>query len=202
MTLVKKMILSALLLYLIAGCTTRLQEPPMPVQPEYSLKPEPHYKVDTEPYGRYSRQTVMEDKPDPQAKAVEKRFVQADQSNSAVETALMWSQRYDDLSRKTEELRERNNQLQTENADMKMRISRLQVELDQANRELADANAFLEQLQLELTQWKKDVLGFREEIRSSQAAQLRALTKILKVLGAEVSDPVQQDMSQPVNSKD
>ena len=52
-------------------------------------------------------------------------------------------------------------------------------------KELDEANAFLQQMHLELSEWKTDVLGFRDEIRKSQKAQLEALGKILSVLGAE-----------------
>ncbi len=38
---------------------------------------------------------------------------------------------------------------------------------------------------LSLNNWKNDVLGFREEMRSAQTAQLQALMKILKALGGE-----------------
>lgn len=187
-------LISVIVLGCLCGCAGRLQEP-IPIEKEYTLKPEPHYQVNDEPYGRHSRQVVKGSQQTAQEQAIERRFVQPDSTNSAVETALMWSQKYDELSQKTEQLREQKNLLEKENADLKMRISRLQVELDHAQRELADANAFLEELQLELTQWKKDVLGFREEIRTAQTAQLKALTKILRVLGAEVTEP---DMSQPV----
>jgi hypothetical protein len=38
---------------------------------------------------------------------------------------------------------------------------------------------------IELNNWKTDVIGFREEIRAADRAQLEALLKILKVLGGE-----------------
>jgi uncharacterized protein YeaO (DUF488 family) len=52
-------------------------------------------------------------------------------------------------------------------------------------KELAEANEFLQQMHVELNKWKSDVLGFREEMRQAQQAQLEALAKILRVLGAE-----------------
>ena len=60
-----------------------------------------------------------------------------------------------------------------------------QDDFKRAKNELTDATDFMEAQQLELTRWKKDVIGFRDEIRQSQAAQLRALIKVLKLLGAE-----------------
>jgi len=37
-----------------------------------------------------------------------------------------------------------------------------------------------------LNNWKTDILGFRDEMRDAETAQLEALLKILKVLGGEV----------------
>ena len=37
-----------------------------------------------------------------------------------------------------------------------------------------------------MNNWKTDILGFRDEIRDAETAQLEALLKILKVLGGEV----------------
>ena len=41
-------------------------------------------------------------------------------------------------------------------------------------------------MRIELNNWKIDILGFRDEIRDAETAQLEALLKILKVLGGEV----------------
>ena len=53
-------------------------------------------------------------------------------------------------------------------------------------------------MRIELNNWKTDVLGFREEMRDAEIEQLRALLKILEILGGEVkpeSDQNQQDTS-------
>ena len=44
------------------------------------------------------------------------------------------------------------------------------------------------EMHVELNQWKADVLGFRDEMRKAEAAQLQALGKILRILGAEPAD--------------
>lgn len=124
--------------------------------------------------------------------ATETRFTDpgADKSG-AVERALMWSQKYDELSLKVEKLMERNSTLVEENVGTKHQIAQLQVEYDQTKKELDEANTFLQEMHLELTRWKSDVLGFRNEIRKAQSTQLNALSRILRILGAEMVEPAQ-----------
>jgi chromosome segregation ATPase len=118
--------------------------------------------------------------------SIQNRFTdnQNDQTD-AVKSALMWSQKYEELSVKTEKLREANDNLALENTDLKHKLSELDAELERTKKELAEANDFLQQMQIELTKWKSDVLGFRDEMRSAQAAQLEALQRVLRILGAE-----------------
>jgi len=117
---------------------------------------------------------------------IEKRFTDSqNDSTDAVQSALIWSQKYEELSQKNEKLREEKNSLAVENTELKHKLSQLGAELNRAKQELADANGFLQQMQIELTKWKGDVLGFRDEMRNAQAAQLEALKRILRVLGAE-----------------
>ena len=132
-------------------------------------------------------------KPAPQSSvsgASEDRFTdpEADKTG-AVERALMWSQKYDELSVKVEKLMERNSTLVEENVSTKHQLSQLQVEYDQTKKELDEANTFLQEMHLELTRWKSDVLGFRNEIRKAQTTQLNALSRILRILGAEMVEP-------------
>ena len=134
--------------------------------------------------------------------SIERRFTDPeDEATDVVQSALMWSQKYEELSAKTEKLREQNNARFLENTDLKRKLSELQAELDRTKTELGEANAFLQEMQLELTKWKADVLGFRDEIRNAQAAQLQALTKILRILGAEPIEPTEPESQtrQPAN---
>ena len=57
--------------------------------------------------------------------------------------------------------------------------------LEQAEKELSEANDLLVAMQRSLDNWKKDVLGFREEMRQAEEAQMKALVKVLSLLGAE-----------------
>ena len=117
---------------------------------------------------------------------VAKRFNESNESTpSAVENALMWSKRYDTLSKTVMELREKNSALVIENSQLKQLAFKAAADLDQAKKELGEANEFMAQMHTELAKWKKDVLGFRGEMRDAQATQLKALSRIMKSLGAE-----------------
>lgn len=48
-------------------------------------------------------------------------------------------------------------------------------------------------MQKELTNWKSDVLGFRDEMRKAQKAQIDALTHIVTLLGGETAPPSAAD---------
>ena len=41
-------------------------------------------------------------------------------------------------------------------------------------------------MRVELNNWKTNVLGFREEMRQADTEQLKALLKVLTILGGEV----------------
>ncbi|HPD48110.1 MAG TPA: hypothetical protein P5279_02965 [Anaerohalosphaeraceae bacterium] len=123
--------------------------------------------------------------------AVAKRFTETkDDAPDAVESAVMWSEKYKELAEKYKTLTEENMALVKENSDLKKNLLVLEADLKRTRQELDDANAFLHEMHAELTQWKGDVLGFRDEIRTAQSAQLQALAKILKLLGAETTEPI------------
>jgi hypothetical protein len=42
-------------------------------------------------------------------------------------------------------------------------------------------------MRIELNNWKTSILGFRDEMRQADIAQLETLLKILKILGGEVT---------------
>jgi chromosome segregation ATPase len=117
---------------------------------------------------------------------VQRRFQSGTEENTgAVQNAVMWAQRYEDMSLKNNDLREQNTKLFVENNQLKQETEKLKLKLEMTEKELAEANEFLQQMHVELNKWKSDVLGFREEMRQAQQAQLEALAKILRVLGAE-----------------
>ena len=67
-----------------------------------------------------------------------------------------------------------------------LNVVALDAQLKQAQKELNEANILLIEMRVELNNWKVDILGFRDEMRDAEKAQLEALLKILKALGGEV----------------
>ena len=122
---------------------------------------------------------------------MERRFTDSEQgADSAVESALLLSQKYQELSVETEKLRQDNSRLQLDNGELNRRVEQLKSELDKTCIELSEANEFLQQMHIELGRWKSDVLGYRDEMRNAQAAEIEALKKILRILGAEFNESV------------
>jgi chromosome segregation ATPase len=105
---------------------------------------------------------------------------------TAVESAIELSKKYAALSDETTALKLEKQTLASENSHLKQQAGVMEQELNQAQKELAEANDLLVEMQLELNNWKTDILGFRDEIRKADKAQLETLLKILKVLGGEV----------------
>jgi lysyl-tRNA synthetase class I len=141
------------------------------------------YQVPSEPYAPVVSSPAANNN-------MENRFTDetSDNNTNAVESALMWSNRYEELSVKTEKLRDENSELKLSNTNQKHAMNQLQADLDKTKAELDDANEFLQEMDLQLNKWKSDVLGFREEMRGAQETQLKALIKIMKILGAETSE--------------
>ncbi len=109
----------------------------------------------------------------------------APEGPTPVEQALELSQKlkqsFDDLAaarKENKDLVERNAKLTTQTAQATM-------ELNQARKELDEANAMLREMQTELAKWKTDIMGYRDEMRAAQMAQLEALRRVLKLLGAD-----------------
>jgi len=102
------------------------------------------------------------------------------------------SEKYQELSLETEKLRQANSTLKVENEDLARQIAALESELETTRTELAEASEFLQQMHAELGKWKSDVLGYRDEMRRAQVAELEALKKILKILGAEFVEVPQE----------
>lgn len=122
-----------------------------------------------------------------QSNAITKRFQDvAPKGQTAVDSAVELSKKNTELFEQMMVLRQENQELTAENRQLKNRIAVLEPELKQAKKELNEANDFLIEMRIELNNWKTDILGFRNEIRDADKAQLEALLRILKVLGGEV----------------
>jgi chromosome segregation ATPase len=119
--------------------------------------------------------------------SVAKRFQEsAPQKPTVVESAMELSQKHAKLSEEAAVLRQENKDLTARNQQLKGQVVTLEAQLQQTQRELNEANDLLITMRIELNNWKTDILGFRDEIRDAETAQLEALLKILKVLGGEV----------------
>jgi len=122
-----------------------------------------------------------------QSSPVKKRFqASAQQSPTAVESAIELSKKYAKLSEEAAALKQKNQDFIVENHRLKNRAASLETQLQQTQKELSEANKLLIEMRIELNNWKTDILGFRGEMRGAEKAQLEALLKILKVLGGEV----------------
>ncbi len=127
----------------------------------------------------------------PQSAASSKRFEQQDATKTtAVEAAVEMSQKYAQLSVESTELKRQNEKLQEENRQIHQQLEQARTELDSTQQELDQANNLIMEMQVELNNWKADVLGFREEMRQADIAQLQTLQKLLEILGGEVPGQV------------
>jgi septal ring factor EnvC (AmiA/AmiB activator) len=107
---------------------------------------------------------------------------------TAVESAIELSEKYAKLSKDAAVLWQKNQDLVTRNRQLRERVTSLDSQLKQTQKELAEANDFLIEMRIELNNWKTNVLGYRDEMRDAEKAQLEALLEILKILGGEVKE--------------
>ncbi len=105
---------------------------------------------------------------------------------SAVGRALEVSRKCAELATKLVQLQEKY-QDQTKTSDtLQKEAAKLKLELGRAEQELTDANMMLLEQQKELEKWKGNVLGFRDEMRRSQKAQLEATTRLFNLISGRV----------------
>jgi chromosome segregation ATPase len=123
----------------------------------------------------------------PQNDAVAKRFEESTPQNpTVVESAIELSEKYAALSEEAATLRRANEEIVARNKQLEGQAVALKGQLQQARKELAEANDLLIEMRIELNNWKTDILGFRDEMRAAETAQLDTLFRILKVLGGQV----------------
>jgi chromosome segregation ATPase len=107
------------------------------------------------------------------------------QGPTVAQSAIELSKKYAELSQEATVLRQKNQDFNAKNNQLKDQVAILEAQLQQAQKELTEANDLLIEMRIELNNWKTDVLGFRGEMRDAEKAQLQALLKILEVLGGE-----------------
>jgi len=137
------------------------------------------------------RQRDMQQEPGTAA-AVGRFQNSAAQAPSAVDSAIELSEKYAQLSEKAAALKLQNHDIINENKILKEKITEYQLQLKQTSSELTQANDLLIEMRLELNNWKTDILGFRNEMRDADQAQLQALLKIFNLLGGEVVENTEQ----------
>jgi septal ring factor EnvC (AmiA/AmiB activator) len=126
--------------------------------------------------------------------AAPNKFVSANENEkTAVDSALELAKLCEKYSKEIIELRQTNNDLVNESAALKQKIAALEPELAQTKKELNEANDMLVDMRIELNNWKTDIIGYRDEMRQANKAQLQALLKILSVLGGEMTVPQNSD---------
>jgi chromosome segregation ATPase len=127
------------------------------------------------------------DGPEPWASDVfAQRFQEASAKKpTVVESAIELSDKYAKLTEEATVLKQQNQSLNSKNEQMREQIVDIENRLKQTQTELKQANEALFEMRVELNNWKTDVLGFRDEMRSAQTSQLQALLKIMKALGGD-----------------
>jgi uncharacterized coiled-coil DUF342 family protein len=128
--------------------------------------------------------------------SLEQRFTDS-QGVEPVQMVTVWAQRYEELFKQNEQLRKEHAALNEQSNRLQQDAAVMKLELEQTRKELERSNALLKDAHVELSKWKADVLGFREEIRQAQTAQLLALSKILRILGAETVGSQTEQQPQP-----
>lgn len=122
----------------------------------------------------------------PQSAANPKRFEEQNQvKETSISAAIELSEKYAQLSEESNKLKEQNQILQQENQQTQTKLQQTENELAAAQKELSQANDLIMEMKVEVNGWKSDVLGFREEMRQADIAQLQTLQKIVGLLGGE-----------------
>ena len=126
-------------------------------------------------------------KPNSDMQHQERRFHKAPPSGkTAVDSAVELAKKNEELFEKMAAMQQGTRDMIAENRTLKDQIAVLEPELEQVKKELDEANDLLIDMTTELNNWKMQILGFQEEMRDADTEQLRALLKILKVLGGEI----------------
>lgn len=126
------------------------------------------------------------------------RFQDSGANNpSAIESAMELSGKYAQLLEESTALKADNQRLTGENQRLTDQIPACRNSLTQTQNELAEANDLLIEMRIELNNWKTNILGFRDEMRNAENAQLDALVKILEVLGGQAQAGSPPDLAAP-----
>ena len=109
-----------------------------------------------------------------------------DQDTSAVQQARDWMGKHYRTLDELRRVEKKNHDLEKQNTKLLADSAALRMQLEQTVEELSAANTMLVEMGNELTKWKTNVLGFRKEMRQAQITQMKAIAKVLELLGGEV----------------
>lgn len=160
------------LIFLLAGCSA-LEEPI-----EVVLGPRPVEQPYNAPASNRFQQTSLK-------------------GPTAIEGAIELAKEHARLTEKMAVMRQKNQNLIAENTTLKNHLAESESKLQQTQNELTQANELLREMVIELNNWKVSILGFQNEIRQTDKAQMEALLKILNVLGGEVKTQSTQNQNAP-----
>jgi chromosome segregation ATPase len=138
-----------------------------------------------------SEEDIEEQAENPKAS---RRFQQQNNEQTVVESTISLSNKYSKLLEKHSELKGKYRNAVEEKQALTKEKNEVQAELKQAEKELRQANNLLKETVSELNKWKSNVLGFQQEVRKADQAQLNALYKILRLMGGQ---PPQNDVPDP-----
>jgi septal ring factor EnvC (AmiA/AmiB activator) len=140
-----------------------------PVKPK---KPEPTKEAE-KPAAKYLEQTSLKGE-------------LGASDNGAVGEAMAWMERYTKEVERRTQVEKENRTLEDQNRQLSSKVGQLQADLSRAQQELDEANAMMLRLDSDLKAWKKDVLGYRDETRAAHKETMRALGRVLQLLGGEL----------------
>lgn len=120
-----------------------------------------------------------------QANDSRNRFTTSVEEDISFEEARNWAEKYKELKEQNEHLKKLNSELAVDNKRVMQRFDAMKTNLEIAEDELSAANEMLIEQRKELNDWKTNVLGYQEKNDYVHKEQLKAMVKILKLLGAE-----------------
>jgi len=126
---------------------------------------------------------------------------------SAAEAALEWMKKYSKAADELAQVQRTNRELREKNQTLLARNAKLLTEHEAMKRELEEASAMTVEMRRELNVWKANVLGFREEMKKAEDAELVILTRIMVLLGGAAppsspkDTPARGPATQPAGDK-
>lgn len=104
----------------------------------------------------------------------------------AVAESEAWRDRFLKETEKRQKLEDVRREIEEKNRKLVATSASLTTERDEYKKELEEASAMMIRLNEDLKAWKKDVLGYRAEMRVANEQTTRALARVLKLLGGEL----------------